>query len=453
MRVPARVYASKEMLLDILDEKSVDQLVNVATLAGIQKYALAMPDIHQGYGFPIGGVAAFDVKEGIISPGGVGYDINCGIRLLTSNFRHKELKGRIENLANQIQRDVPSGVGRGGRVILDEKEMDEVLNTGIKWAIKNGHAKEEDAEVLEENGYFKAAKAELISDKAKRRGKDQAGTLGAGNHFIEMQVVHEVFDEEIAEKFKLFKGQVVIMIHTGSRGLGHQVCTDYVKLANECIEKYKIDLPDRELAYLPFNSPEGQKYFQAMAASANFAWVNRQIITKFIRGAFKRVLGESSPDLSILYDIAHNIAKQENHGGKEVIVHRKGATRAFGPGNSVLPLKYKAVGQPVFIPGSMGTCSYILAGAKEAMNNTFGSTCHGAGRRLSRMKAKKMLDYNQLRQKLNELGIIIRAGSAKGLLEEAPEAYKNVSNVVDVVCEEKITKKVVKLKPLAIVKG
>jgi tRNA-splicing ligase RtcB (3'-phosphate/5'-hydroxy nucleic acid ligase) len=453
MLVPARVYATRKMLEEVLNEKAIQQLINVTTLPGIIKYALAMPDIHQGYGFPIGGVAAFDLKEGIISPGGVGYDINCGVRLLSSLCKSGEILPNLAQLITQIQRDVPSGVGVSGEIFLSEKELVEVLNTGVKWALKKGYAFPEEILNLEENGCYREANAEFVSSKAKKRGYDQLGTLGAGNHFLEIQQVVEIFDQEIAKAFGLFKDQVTIMIHTGSRGLGHQVCSDYVELMNRKLSSFKISLPNRELACAPFNSEEGQQYLAAMAAAASFAWTNRQVITDAIRNAWQRVLGREKQELQTVYDVAHNIAKLEQHGKHKYIVHRKGATRAFGPGRKELPEKYRKTGQPILIPGSMGTYSYVLAGTNEAMENTFGSTCHGAGRQMSRMKAKKVFDYQTLRQKLHEYGVVIRSGSVTGLLEEAPGAYKDIESVVDVVAKAKIGTKVAKLKPIAIVKG
>lgn len=454
MLVPARIYISKQMLERILDERSVDQLVNVATLRGIEKYALAMPDIHQGYGFPIGGVAAFRSSDGIISPGGVGYDINCGVRLLVSPYQLEEIEERLTDLANQIQRDVPSGVGRGGRIKLSVEEMDVVLNTGINWAIKNGYAYQKDAEVTEEQGHFKQADASKLSNKAKTRGNDQVGTLGAGNHFLEIQEVVEIFNDDIAKTFGLRKGQVTVMIHTGSRGLGHQNCTDYVRKMDKAMPKYGIELPDRELACVPFQSEEGQDYFKAMAACANYAWCNRQLITYRVRKAWERILPDfNGEQLKMVYDVAHNMAKLEKHDGNEYVVHRKGATRAFGPGSPEIPEKYQEVGQPVLIPGSMGTYSYVLAGTEQGMKETFGSTCHGAGREMSRMKAKKTIDISKLKKKLDEYGVIVRAGRARELLEEAPEAYKDVEEVVDVVHNSGIAKKVAKMRPLAVVKG
>ncbi|MGD9107797.1 MAG: RtcB family protein [Gammaproteobacteria bacterium] len=453
MRVPARIYATEKMLQHILDERAIEQLVNVATLPGIYKYALAMPDIHQGYGFPIGGVAAISVEDGVISPGGVGYDINCGVRLLASQYKFTDIKDQLEKLSHQIQRDVPSGVGRGGQLVLKSKEFDRVLQHGMQWAVSNGYALQEDLDVVEERGCFKIADARVVSEKAKKRGADQLGTLGAGNHFLEIQQVTEIYDEKVAQVFGLFQDQITVMIHTGSRGFGHQVCTDYVHLMNKYLSEFKISLPDRELTCAPFKSEIGQQYYAAMAAAANFAWTNRQLIANHIRRAWQRILGGAEHQLRVVYDVAHNIAKLEKHFGQQFIMHRKGATRAFGPGSQDLPDKYKSVGQPVIIPGSMGTASYVLVGTKEGMENSFGSACHGAGRQMSRTKAKRTVDYQQLLGDLQKKGIIVRGGSAKGLIEEAPQAYKDIEDVVNVVDKSHIARKVVKLKPLAVIKG
>ncbi len=452
MLVPVRIYANENMLKILLKERAIEQIINVSMLPGITKYAMGMPDIHQGYGFPIGGVAAIKAEEGVISPGGVGFDINCGVRLLTSDLLHEDIKDKINILANQIQRDVPSGVGCGGKLKLEKKDIDDVLNTGMLWAKKNKFAEEEDLELTEENGSYKKANANYISDKAKKRGFDQLGTLGAGNHFIEIQKVINIYDEKTASDFGLFSGQIVIMIHTGSRGLGHQVCTDYVKLMNKSFSSFNINIPDRELCCAPFKSELGQTYFQAMAGAANFAWTNRQLITYNIRNAWQHIFKDQKP-LKLLYDVAHNMAKLETHFNEQFIMHRKGATRAFGPNHPSLPQKYKKTGQPIFIPGSMGSFSYILSGTDHAMKTTFGSTCHGAGRIMSRTKAKKTLDYNALREHLKKEGIIVKATSLKGLLEEAPEAYKDVRKVVEIVCQNNIAKKIAKLKPIAVIKG
>lgn len=440
MRVPARFYTSKEMLPQIMKDRSLDQLVNVATLPGVERYALAMPDMHEGYGFPIGGVAAIRVKDGVISPGGVGYDINCGVRLLKADFNLEDIKDHLVDLVNQMQRDVPSGVGRGGDLKFSGNELDDLLKKGAGYLIEEGYGLEKDLEQLEENGQYKIADPNMVSDRAKKRGKDQCGTLGAGNHFLEIQRVDQVFDN----RFGLEKDQIVVMIHTGSRGLGHQICTDYVRLMDQAMAKYGIKLPDRELACAPFDSKEGQNYLKAMAAGANFAWANRQMITHLVRGAFAHVFKlknlKLDSNLKTVYDVAHNIAKIEKHEGKEFCVHRKGATRSFP-------------GQPVIIPGSMGTASYVLVGTETAMQETFGSTCHGAGRAMSRKKAKQQVTGQQIKQELEAQGIVVRGGSAAGLAEEAPIAYKDVEQVVEVVDMAKIATKVARLKPLAVVKG
>jgi tRNA-splicing ligase RtcB len=455
MRVPARFYLGEKMIEKILEDETVTQAVNVATLPGIQKYSLVMPDAHSGYGSPIGSVAAFDVKKGIISPGICGYDQNCGVRLLKSQIKKEEIKPYLVNLANQIQRDVPSGLGKGTREKLSSGEIEEVLNKGARWTIVRGFGKKEDLENLEENGCYKIAEAKYVSVLARRRGQDQVGTLGSGNHFMEIQFVDEIFDKKTAEVFGLFENQIVVLIHTGSRGLGHQVATDYIREMMLAMQKYKIEVPDRELACTPFNSDEGKRYFAAMAGAANFAWANRQMITHRVREAFMRILvGKlKNHDLDIVYDVAHNIVKLEKYNGKELIVHRKGATRAFGPGRPEIPEKYRAVGQPVLIPGSMGTASYVLVGTKQAEKETFGSTCHGSGRIMSRKKAKQTFWSQTLRQQLEKQGIIIRCESNVGLSEEAPGAYKDVEDVVEVVHQAGISKKVARLKPLVVIKG
>jgi tRNA-splicing ligase RtcB (3'-phosphate/5'-hydroxy nucleic acid ligase) len=452
MRVNARLYASREMIDHLLSERALEQLVNTATLPGVQEPALAMPDIHQGYGFPIGGVVAVRAEDGVISPGGVGYDINCGVRLLGSATTHRKISDRLANLATQIQRDVPTGIGRGGRMKLSDQEMDAVLNTGLRWAIDTGHASHSDIEAVEEYGCFGAARAEAVPERARKRGTDQLGTLGAGNHFLEVQRVDQIYDDERAKAWGLFEGQVTILIHTGSRGLGHQTCTEYVRRMDTVMAEYGITLPDRELSCAPFQSPEGQAYFQAMAAAANFAWCNRQMITYAVREAWRRILGPEE-GLAVIYDVSHNIAKLEQHQGALCVVHRKGATRALGPGDEQLPERFRKTGQPVIIPGSMGTASYVLSGTEGARRESFGSTCHGAGRQLSRRKAKELVSYDRLRRELHDAGIEVRAASAKGLIEEAPQAYKEVEQVVDVVADTGIAAKVARLRPIAIIKG
>ncbi|MCK4650765.1 RtcB family protein [Candidatus Babeliales bacterium] len=457
MRVPARIFTSEKMLDEIFNDQSLDQLVNVTTLPGIVGYAYVMPDAHEGYGFPIGGVAATKFPDGVISPGGIGYDINCGVRLLKSNLKIDDVKEHFESLAREIYHWIPSGVGKGGRLKLSIEELDKVLKKGTKWMLENDYATQQDIDHTESYGCLENADPSVISSRAKKRGSDQLGTLGAGNHFAEIDFVEEIYDEEAAKAFGLFKNQITFLIHTGSRGLGHQVATDYIKIMMQAMPNYNIQLPDRELACVPLNSPEGENYFNAMAAAANFAWANRQMITWQIRQAWKKEMGNTGGELSLLYDVAHNIAKVETHDieGKKlkVIVHRKGATRAFPPGHDELSDEFKPIGQPVLIPGSMGTSSYVLCGTKEGMKTSLGSTCHGAGRRMSRRAAKKAVHGKTLKKELEERGILIRVGSIPGLAEEAPQAYKDVDDVVKVVHEAKIAKKVARLRPCVVIKG
>jgi tRNA-splicing ligase RtcB len=459
MRVPARLYASDRLLEAALSDASVDQLVNTATLPGLVKYSLAMPDIHQGYGFPIGGVIASRTSDGIISPGGVGYDINCGVRVLSSGIEAEEIAPFMSDLASALYRNCPSGVGKGGNVRLNDKQFKSLLHEGSSWALRAGYALPEDIRRTEEQGCLKAADAGKVSSRALSRGIGQVGTLGAGNHFIEVDVVDEVFDVDAADAMGLTKGRVAVQVHTGSRGFGHQVCTDYVRQFQEAIHRYGINIPDRQLICAPFHSEEGQSYYGAMCAAANYAFVNRQVLTHHIRRSFEQVLAGKLDDwhLRLVYDIAHNMAKVEKHDvdGKtvEVVVHRKGATRAFGPGFEGLPPEYRDIGQPVLVPGSMGTSSWILTGTENSMDQTFGSSCHGAGRVMSRKKAKSIIRGDQLRAELEESGISIQAGSLPGLAEEAPQAYKDVDEVVKVVSGAGIARKVARLVPLAVVKG
>ncbi|MBI5877137.1 MAG: RtcB family protein [Chloroflexi bacterium] len=460
MRVPARLYADNDLLEDCLKDRSVEQLVNTATLPGLVGYTLAMPDIHQGYGFPVGGVAATDARTGVISPGGIGYDINCGVRLLATSLDREEVTPHLSLLASALYRNCPSGVGTAGHVNLTNAQLDEVLERGALWALKHGMAREEDLEFTEENGTMPGARADKVSAHAKDRGRDQLGTLGAGNHFIEVDEVSEVFDAEGADALGLCLGLVVVQIHCGSRGFGHQVCTDYVRDFQSAIKRFGIVLPDRELVCAPLDSPEGRDYLAAMTAAANFAWCNRQILTHEVRQAFEQSLAGKVRDWGVrqVYDIAHNIAKVEEHhpdGGAAVRVcmHRKGATRAFGPGSPVLPGDYRKVGQPVFVPGSMGTSSWVLLGTAGSMTQSFGSTCHGAGRVLSRTAAKKQVRGEDLRSQMERDGMVVRAGSMSGLAEEAPMAYKDVDRVVNVVCGAGIARKVARLKPMAVIKG
>jgi len=441
MQVPARIYASQKLFRETEDEALI-QLVNTTTLPGIVKYAIAMPDIHSGYGPPIGGVGAMKYPEGVISPGFVGYDENCGVRLLKSGYTEKDVKPHLEKLAIEIQKEIPSGLGRGRAINLSLEQINKILEGGVPYLVEQGYGEKEDIENCEERGKIEMADASCVSDYAKNRGRDQVGTLGSGNHFCQLDKVEEIFDKEIAKIFGLFENQVVIMIHTGSRGLGHQNCVDYLKIVMGSYQKYKIQIPDRELACVPFNSPEGQKFFKAMSAVCNFAWANRQMITHYIRQVWKNVLGKDS-NLKLLYDVAHNIAKIEEHevdGQKiKLIVHRKGATRAFP-------------GQPVLIPGSMGTFSYVLAGVEKA-EESFYSVCHGSGRVMSRHEALRKFTGAEVVKNLKKKGIIIKSSSFKGIAEEAPEVYKNIDEIVEVVEKAGLAKIVAKLRPLAVIKG
>ena len=459
MRVPARFYADPELLEGALGDKSLEQLVNTATLPGTVKYALAMPDIHQGYGFPIGGVVATELPDGVISPGGVGYDINCGVRLLGTHLEQAEITPHLDELASALYINCPSGVGTGGNIRLKPGELDRLVEEGARWALKRGYATPSDLERTEENGCIAGADAGKVSERAKKRGRGQVGTLGAGNHFIEVDVVDEVFDEQAAQRMGLFPGRIVVQIHCGSRGFGHQVCSDYVRRFQKTIRQYGLNLPDRELVCAPLSSPEGQDYLAAMKAAANYAFANRQVLTYHIRNSFEQALAGkvSNHHVFQVYDITHNMAKIEEHEieGRRVklCVHRKGATRAFGPGSPVLPDAYRDIGQPVLVPGSMGTASWVLLGTAGSMAQTFGSTCHGAGRTMSRSKAKKTIWGADLREELEAGGIHVRAGSLSGLAEEAPVAYKDVDRVVEVVHGAGIAKKVARLTPVAVVKG
>ena len=452
MRVPARFFADEELWSQIRNDRSVEQLMNVATLPGISECAYAMPDVHQGYGFPVGGVAAFRISDGVISPGGVGYDINCGVRLLASELTVADLRGRLEDLVHNLSRSVPSGTGRGGEVRLTDHELDRVFVEGCKYLVERGLALPEDIEVTESGGSLPQADPAQVSQRARQRGSTQLGTLGSGNHFVEIQTVEQVFDSAAAEVLGLETGRITVLIHTGSRGLGHQVCTDYVREMDRVMPKYGIELPDRELACAPFDSPEGRAYFGAMCAAANFAWSNRQTITHTVRGVFERAFGDAGR-LRLVYDVAHNIAKVEEYGGEQFCVHRKGATRAFGPNNPEIPEIYRSVGQPVFIPGSMGTASWVLVGAEGAMTKSFGSTCHGAGRRMSRRAAKRVAQGHEVRRELAKKGIVVRCHSNSDLAEEAPHAYKDVDRVVDVVDRMGLARKVARLKPIGVIKG
>ncbi len=456
MRTDVVVYASQAILDQIRKDLSLEQAMNVATLPGIVGPSLAMPDIHQGYGFPIGGVAATDLSTGVVSPGGVGFDINCGVRLVRTSLAEAEVRPRMRDLINQVFRDVPCGTGGSGFVKIDEKQLDEVLERGARWMVENGYGEERDAEFAEAGGALDDADPACVSARAKQRGRPQLGTLGSGNHFLEVQYVEQIHDQPAARAFGLAAGQIVVLIHSGSRGLGHQVCTDYLAEMNGAMRRYNITLPDRQLACTPISSPEGQNYLAAMRAAANFAWANRQGILHFLRGAFRRIFGEATR-LDLVYDVCHNIAKHERYeidGQKrDVLVHRKGATRAFPPGHLEIPEAYRGVGQPVLIPGSMGTASWVLTGADGAMRETFGSVCHGAGRLLSRTAARKGRDARQVQKQLEEQGILVKSETRDGILEEIPEAYKDVDEVIDVVHRAGLARKVARLRPMGVIKG
>ncbi len=459
MRVPGEIIASSKMIPHVMKDRTPQQVANVATLPGIIKVSLAMPDIHWGYGFPIGGVAAFDLDEGIISPGGVGYDINCGVSLVRTDFKAVDIRNRLRSLVDILFDEIPCGVGSEGKIKLSFNDFEQVLERGVEWVIRKGLADREDAERMEENGSLIGGDPSLVSKRAFQRAEKQLGTLGSGNHFIEIQEVTDVYYPEAAESFGLFQGQVVVMIHSGSRGLGHQVCDDYLKVMQEGVRKYRIELPDRQLACVPFNSPEGQQYFKAMKCAANYAWGNRLTMVGLARRAFKRFFKKSCSDLGMrmVYDVAHNIAKIEefNLEGKKrnVCVHRKGATRALGPGDERIPAAYRSVGQPVIIPGDMGRASFVLAGAKGAETISFNSTCHGAGRVMSRKAAIRNAKGKDIAKDLAGRGIIVKARGKLTLLEEVPEAYKDIGEVVNAVEGAGISRKVARMKPMGTVKG
>jgi tRNA-splicing ligase RtcB (3'-phosphate/5'-hydroxy nucleic acid ligase) len=452
MRVPGRVFADTELLEAIGADGSLDQLRNVATLPGVVDAVLAMPDVHQGYGFPVGGVAATALPDGVVSPGGVGFDINCGVRLLAAPLASDELGPRREALVHEISRAVPAGTGRGSGFKLSEGQLEQVLAEGPR-ALR-GIGTVDDVDLTESGGRLDGADPAAVSERARQRGLDQLGTLGSGNHFLEVQRVDRLHDRAVAEAFGLSDGQVTVLIHSGSRGLGHQVCTDFVKRFQGALGRHRIELPDRQLACAPASSPEGRSYLAAMAAAANFAWANRHLIAHRIREALGRVLGaEAAAGVRQVYDVAHNVAKIEPYGGRDLCVHRKGATRAFPPGSSEIPARYREAGQPVFIPGSMGTASYVLAGRPGAMERSFGTVCHGAGRSLSRTAARKRIHGGELRRQLEEQGITVRSPSNRGLAEEAPFAYKEVEKVVGVVERAGLAVRVARLRPIGVVKG
>ena len=460
MRVPGRIYADRRLMEALHDDQSLTQVANVAHLPGILCCSLAMPDIHFGYGFPIGGVAAFSVDEGVVSPGGVGYDINCGCRLVTTDLEAADVGDRIPQLVDQLFRDVPAGVGSSGAIAkLPRNELERLLVKGAAWAVERGYGRLADLEHTEDGGALPEADPDAVSERAYSRGQDQVGTLGSGNHFLEIQVVDEIFDREAASAFGLREGQVTVMVHCGSRGLGYQVCDDYLVVMAAAGSRCHIELPDRQLVCAPVNSPEGRKYLAAMACAANYAWANRQMVMHLTEQALLHALRISPKQLNLrlVYDVAHNIAKLETHrvAGAliETCVHRKGATRAFGPGRAELPLDYRAVGQPVLIPGDMGTASFVCKGTHEAMSRTFGSTCHGAGRVMSRSQALKRAQGRAIDRELASAGIFVRSQGHKTLGEEMPEAYKDVETVVGVMDGAGVSPKVARLRPLGVVKG
>ncbi len=459
MRVDGQVYADEKLLKAAAGDKALEQVANVAFLPGIQKQSMAMPDIHWGYGFPIGGVAATDIQEGVISPGGVGFDISCGIRLIKTNMMYKDIQNSVEALMYELGRSIPKGVGSHGKIKANRTDMEQILTTGIKWAINKGYGWKEDADFTEDGGTMPGADPSKVSKRACERGFEQPGTLGAGNHFIELQEVIDVFDDSVAQVFGLFKGQLVVMIHSGSRGLGHQVCTDYLKVMERAGREHGIDMPDRQLACAPIKSKAGQDYLAAMAAAVNYALTNRHCLAHWVRSSFETILNKSSEamGMDLLYDVSHNTAKIEEHtlngSSRKVCVHRKGATRAYPPGHPDLPEEFRDVGQPVIIPGDMGRASYILVGTPETENDAFTSTCHGAGRVMSRSKARKVKQGFEVKEDMKHKGIIVVAGSLKLLSEEASYAYKDISDVVEVCEVAGLSRKVVKVRPVGVVKG
>ena len=460
MTTDAVIFADDKMLASIKRDNAPEQAANVACLPGIVGKSLAMPDIHWGYGFPIGGVAAFDSDEGVISPGGIGYDVNCGVRLVTTSLSVKDVEGKVKDLVDAAFDNVPSGVGEKGKLRLSQSEIDDVLEGGARWAVSRGYGREEDVVSCEESGRMACADSSKVSQKAKQRGAPQLGTLGGGNHFLEIQKVDKIFDDDAAKAFGLAgEGQITVSIHSGSRGCGHQIASDYIKVMESALRKYSISVPDRQLACAPVGSQEGQDCFAAMGAAANFAWANRQLILHWLRESFESVMRRPSEDIGmdLVYDVAHNICKLEEHvvdGRKrKLYVHRKGATRAFDSSREEVPPKYRAVGQPVLIPGDMGNASYVLVGTPGAMTESFGSTCHGAGRQMSRKAATRRFSEREVLAKLRDNGVYVRAASKEGVVEEAPGAYKNVDDVVRIADGAGISKLVARLRPIGVMKG
>jgi len=460
MKVPARIYADEDLLAKMRTDRTIQQCVNVAHLDGICNYSITMPDGHEGYGFPIGGVAATDYDEGLISPGGVGYDINCGVRLIRTNLTEEEVRPQLPKLVDTIFNFIPSGLGSRGQIKLTPIELDKAVTDGLDWAIDKGYAWPEDPRTIEEEGCMEAADPSKVSSNAKSRGAPQLGSLGSGNHFIEIERANKIFDKRVAERLGINKeGQILILIHTGSRGYGHQICSDYLKTMEHAISKYNVHLPDRELAACPSKSPEAEDYIAAMSAACNFAWVNRQMITHWTRQAFEKVFQRTPDtlDMKIVYDVCHNVAKVESHKiegeARKVIVHRKGATRSFPPGHPDVPAEYRDIGQPVLIPGSMGTSSWVLIGTPRAMELSFGTTAHGAGRFMSRSAAKRKWRGAELKKSLENRGIVIRAASMEVVAEEAPDAYKDVDRVAEVSHQLGIGNKVIRMTPIGVAKG
>jgi tRNA-splicing ligase RtcB (3'-phosphate/5'-hydroxy nucleic acid ligase) len=461
MRVPVTIYATDNLISKMITDRTIDQAANVSTLPGVRKHVVVLPDGHEGYGFPVGGVAALDLEEGVISPGGVGYDINCGVRLLATSLIEKDVKPKIKDLVNELFRSIPSGLGSQGAIKLTESNLDELLVEGVKWAIEHGYGWKQDAEVCEEGGRMVGADPESVSDMARKRGSPQLGSLGSGNHFLEIQKVNRIYDERAAKAMGITQeGQLTVLIHCGSRGLGHQICSDYLRISEIALRNRGMKLADRELACVPNNSPEGEDYRKAMYCALNFAWSNRQLITHWTRKTFEKVfqMSEQQLDMNLVYDVAHNIAKVERHkvegeGMRELVIHRKGATRAFPAGMDELPNKYYSIGQPVIIPGSMGTASWILLGNKKSLDLSFGSTAHGAGRTMSRSAAKRSYSVENVRNRLESKGIYIKAMTKDGVVEETPDAYKDVDEVADVSHSLGIATKVVRLIPVGVIKG
>jgi len=459
MKVPVKIYADENLMQKMLTDRTIMQAINVASIPGIVRHGVVLPDGHEGYGFPVGGVAAMDAEEGMISPGGVGYDINCGVRLLRSNLNEDTVRSKLKELVTELFGSIPSGVGSKGAVNLSHSQLDEVLVNGVNWAIDNGYGSSNDSDVCEENGKIANADPNKVSDKARKRGAPQLGSLGSGNHFLEIQKVAEIHDQEAAKRMGITEGTITVLIHCGSRGFGHQVCSDYLRVSEQALEKYDINLADRELACVPNISEEGESYRKAMFAALNFAWSNRQMITHWTRKSFERVFNQSESDLDmkLVYDVSHNIAKVEKHkvDGKErkLVVHRKGATRAFPANRDEVPFKYRDIGQPVLIPGSMGTSSWILLGQPNSMDLSFGSTAHGAGRTMSRSKARRNYTENDVKKSLSDKGIFLKALTRDGVVEETPEAYKDVDAVVNVSHNLGIATKVAKLIPIGVIKG